>query len=119
MAPVPPRLPDRATAWGYALGNLVLPGMGTWASGRRAAGVAQLVVSQSGFVLMMSWGVWLTAVWIRTRELPTDVGPFFWLVVAGAVMFFGAWIWALLSSWQILRNPRAQEQRHNIERTDQ
>jgi hypothetical protein len=109
LAPVPPRLPDRATAWGYVLGNLVLPGMGTWAAGRRVAGIAQVVVSQAGFILMMSWGVWCIAVWTRTHELPTDLGPLIWLVLAGAVMFFGAWLWALVSSWQILRDTRPQQ----------
>jgi hypothetical protein len=106
LAPVPPRLPDRPAAWGYVLGNLILPGVGTWAAKRRIAGALQLVLSQTGFVLMMSWGVWCVAVWTRTRELPTELGPLIWLVLAGAGMFFGAWLWALASSWQILRDVR-------------
>jgi hypothetical protein len=102
LAPVPPRLPDRSAAWGHALGNLVLPGVGTWASGRRVAGLSQVIVSQTGFILMMSWGVWFITGWIHTREIPTELGPILWLVVPGAVMFFGAWLWALASSLQIL-----------------
>jgi hypothetical protein len=106
LGPVPPRLPDRRAAWGYALGNLVLPGVGTWASGRHLAGALQLILSQIGFILMMSWGVWFVAVWTRTHDLPTELGPLIWLVMVGAVLFFGAWLWALASSLQILRGAR-------------
>jgi hypothetical protein len=88
------------------LGNLVLPGLGTWASGRRMAGITQIVASQAGFILMMSWGIWFVAAWIHTHEFPTELGPILWLIVPGAVMFFGAWLWALVSSLQILRAAR-------------
>ena len=54
----------------------------------------------------MSWGVWCVAIWTRTQELPTELGPFFWPAAAGAILFVGAWFWALASSLQILREAR-------------
>lgn len=88
------------------LTNLVLPGLGTWAAGRRAAGIAQIVVSQGGFLLAMGWGVWCVAIWTRTGELPAELGPWFGPAMAGVALFFGAWLWALASSLQILRAAR-------------
>ena len=106
MPPVPPRLPDRATARGYVLANLVLPGLGTWAAERRIAGAAQVILSQGGFALAMIWGVWFVAGWIRTKEFPTGLGSFFWPAMVGLGMFFTGWVWAFVSSLQILREAR-------------
>jgi hypothetical protein len=89
-----------------ALGNLVLPGLGTLVSGRRVVGALQLILSQTGFVLAMSWGVWFVAVWIRSKELPTNLGPLSWSAVAGLILFFGGWLWAFVSSLQILAGAR-------------
>ncbi len=86
--------------------NLVLPGLGTWAAGRRAAGLAQIVVSQAGFIAAMVWAVWFVGVWMRTGELPIELGPYFWPAMAGVALFFVGWLWSLASSLQIVRAAR-------------
>ena len=108
-APVPPRLPKRATAWGCVLSNLVLPGLGTFAAGKRVAGLCQIVLSQTGFVLAMIWGVWFAVTFARTGELPPALGPYFWPAMVGLLLFFGAWGWALISSIQILHEARPHQ----------
>ena len=112
--PQPPKLSearklsqiDRSTAWGYVLGNLVLPGLGTLAARRRVAGALQLVVSQVGFVLMLLWSISFVRVWMQQKSLPEDFGPHFGLGLLGTALFFLAWIWSLASSAGILQESR-------------
>ena len=112
--PQPPKLSEvgktsgieRATAWGCILGNLVLPGVGTFLARRRIAGILQLVVSQTGFVMMMLWAFAYVRDWLRAGSLPEDFGTHFGLVLLGLAMFFFAWFWSLVSSLQILRDAR-------------
>lgn len=104
----PPRI-DRSTAWGYVLGNLVLPGLGTFIARRRLTGTLQLVVSQAGFVLMLFWSISFVRVWMQQRSLPDDLGPHFGLGLLGMALFFLAWIWSLASSAGILQDSRRSD----------
>jgi hypothetical protein len=83
----------------------MVPGLGTLITGRRS-GFVQVLVSQTGFGLTLIWGIWFATTWARTHELPTELGPFFKHGVAGALMFFAAWIWSLVSSLSILRRAK-------------
>ena len=96
----------RQKAWGFVLGNLVLPGLGTFAAGRRAEGLLQLVVSQTGFVLMMVWAASFVHMWVRLESLPEDFGPHSELCFLGLALFFLGWIWSLASSYGILQDSR-------------
>jgi hypothetical protein len=84
----------------------VLPGVGTFLARRRVAGVLQLVVSQTGFVLMMLWAVAYVRDWLRAGSPPEDFGTHFGLVLLGMALFFLAWFWSLASSVQILQESR-------------
>ena len=111
---LPPKISDqpahgarsRQAAWSFVLGNLVLPGLGTFGAGRRLEGVLQLVVSQSGFVLMVVWAVSFVRTWGRLGSLPEDFGPHAGLCALGLALFFLAWIWSLASSYGILQDSR-------------
>ena len=111
---LPPKILDQAAsggsarqaAWGFVLSNLVLPGLGTFAAGRRLEGALQLVVSQSGFVLMLVWTNSFVRTWKRLGSLPEDFGPHAGLCALGLAMFFLAWIWSLASSYGILQDSR-------------
>jgi hypothetical protein len=87
-------------------GNLVLPGVGTYVARRRISGVLQLIVSQTGFVLMLVWAVSYASRWIRQGSLPEDLGPGFWLGALGMILFLLAWFWSVASSIAILYNSR-------------
>lgn len=110
----PPRLvdvppsgrPARSQAWGCVLGNLVLPGLGTFIARRRVSGVLQLVVSQSGFVLMLLWAISYVLEWLKEGVLPTDLGPHGLIGLVGTALFLLAWIWSLASSVEILLSSR-------------
>ncbi len=115
MAPnLPPKIPEqpagggrgRQAAWGFVLGNLVLPGLGTFAARRRLEGALQLVVSQTGFGLMVVWTVSFVRTWMRQGSLPEDFGPHAGLCALGLALFFLAWIWSLASSYGILQDSR-------------
>ncbi len=98
--------PARSQAWGCVLGNLVLPGLGTFIARRRVSGLLQLVISQTGFLLMLLWAISYVVEWLRAGEMPTDLGAHFRLGLIGAAMFFLAWIWSLASSVDVLLSSR-------------
>ena len=93
MANVPPRLPDRSAARGYALTNLVLPGLGTWASHRRIAGTLQLLVSQTGFLLSVLWAILFVREWISQGSFPEDVTTHLSIGLIGVAWAVGFWFW--------------------------
>jgi hypothetical protein len=102
----PPRDPDRSKVWGCVLGNLVLPGLGTFVARRRISGTLQLVVSQGGFALMLVWAISFVRDWIRAGSLPQEITPQFKLGLVGCGLFLLAWIWSVASSIEILQDSR-------------
>ena len=97
---------DRSQAWGCVLGNLMLPGLGTFAARRRVSGVLQLLVSQIGFLLSLLWAILYVHEWLKQSEMPADLGPHFQLGLLGVALFLLAWIWSLASSVDILSRSR-------------
>lgn len=106
--PVAPRksaLSDLAK--GCALVNqCALPGLGTFAAGRRVAGIAQMTLALTGFALTMIWAWKFVRTWLATRQLPQEIDRSLLIGVLGAVLFLAAWCWALATSLQILRAAR-------------
>ena len=82
--------------------NLVLPGLGTFVARHRVAGALQLIISQTGFLLMLLWAISYAVSWMRQGNLPEDLGPSFRLGALGMVLFFLAWIWSVASSIEIV-----------------
>jgi hypothetical protein len=70
------------------------------------AGVLQLLVSQSGFVLTLVWAVSYVREWLKQGGIPEDLGTHFRLGLLGATLFMLAWIWSLASSVEILQSSR-------------
>jgi hypothetical protein len=91
-----------------ALNLLVLPGLGTLITGRRS-GWPQMMLSVVGFGLNCAWAVWFFAVLLRSEQLPEDLTAHIWVALSGVVIFLVAWLWALVSSLQILREARSHE----------
>ena len=93
----------RSKAWTCLFTNLlVLPGLGSLMA-RRWVGVPQTVVALIGFILFIVPVWWWFREVFRTLELPTDVGPRLWWVAGGIALMTGAWLWALLTSLDVLR----------------
>lgn len=112
-----PRRPlDYARAWGCLTSNLAIPGTGTLAAGRRS-GYGQGLLALAGFALTTVFGArfigWYFANFARLQEEWVD--PFaaageVWMAVRwallGMALFAVAWVWALASSFGILREAR-------------
>jgi hypothetical protein len=85
------------------LNLLVLPGLGTWVAGRRLSGTLQILMAVTGFGLAFAWFVQLITLYGRMDDFPDfSALPYRWLI-AGVVLFAGAWLWSLASSLAMLR----------------
>jgi hypothetical protein len=83
--------------------QLATPGLGSLMSGRWLAGIGQLVLAVSGFILVV---VWFFAVMIQYYGQVTGdtvVRPVGWIGETGAILFVAAWLWALVTSVSLLR----------------
>ena len=89
-----------------ALNLLCLPGLGSLLAGRRVSGVAQMLFALVGFALGLVWFVQLIALYAGQDEFPDLSALPFGALVTGVVLFAAAWLWALASSLQILRDAR-------------
>jgi len=110
---------SRQTAWGCLTTNLAVPGSGSLAAGRRV-GYAQLTLTAIGFGMTTMCGVpfiiWCLAHWDRLYGPKSDalgVVSETWHLLRWALLGIGlfllTWIWALLTSFQILRSARLAE----------
>jgi len=117
----PARPLNRAEAWGCLLANLALPGSGSLAAGR-VVGCFQFCLTALGLVVTLVTGfrfiLWWLSNWERLNQPSNDALASLlevWLAVrwplAGVAVFLLAFLWALLTSLQILsraaKNPEA------------
>jgi hypothetical protein len=107
--PQPTRKPASLSAARNAavVNQLATPGLGSLMAGRWIAGIGQLVLAVSGFVMVV---VWFFAVMIQyygqiTGDTP--VRPVGWIGETGAILFVAAWLWALVTSVSLLRVAQA------------
>lgn len=87
--------------------QLATPGLGSLMAGRWIAGIGQLVLAVSGFVMVV---VWFFAVMIQYYGQiagDTVVRPVGWIGEIGAILFVAAWLWALVTSVSLLRVAQA------------
>lgn len=104
---------DRSTAWGCFMGNLALPGSGSLLAGR-ISGYGQGLLALVGVGLTTVFGlrflVWGLTHWAQWQEADPDPAERLlelWLglrwTLLGMGVFAMSWLWALASSWGILR----------------
>ena len=109
---------SRETARGCLAANLGVPGAGTLAAGRRS-GYVQLALALAGIVLTLTCGARFIGWYIQDYsrlldpqlEDPVQVLLEVWLAVRwallGMALFAFAWLWALFSSFSILRRAKS------------
>jgi hypothetical protein len=105
----PPPLP--ASRRSKAKSNLYLnllatPGWGSYAAGWKVTGVLQILLAIAGVVLTLAWFISFLIEWSRDWVLPTDGGEYLRWALMGMGLFAAAWLWALATSLQILREAR-------------
>jgi hypothetical protein len=89
------------------INQLATPGLGSFMAGRRVAGTGQLLLAVAGFVLVIGWFGLVASNTYNLAVNDVEPKPAAWLGEAGGVTFLAAWLWALVTSFQILRS--AQE----------
>jgi len=89
------------------LNQLATPGLGSLLARRWVAGIGQLVLAVAGFVLICSW--FISVIIALYQQINSDAHPHTanWLGWTGAAAFGLAWLWALWTSFSLLRE--AQE----------
>ena len=99
------------TARNALLINLfVTPGMGSLMAGRILEGLGQVIVAVAGFTLVFVWFVNVMVQYygmINGQE--AQFQPRAWLGIAGIITFGVAWLWALATSINLMRETRRQE----------
>ena len=76
---------------------------------RYLAGAGQLLLALIGFCLVIAWFV--ARMLQLFRQINGDENPksVAWLGEAGALFFVAAWVWALFTSFSLLREAEANE----------
>jgi hypothetical protein len=101
---------SRAKARNCVLINqLATPGLGSCMAGRRVVGTVQLLLAIAGCVMIVGW---FGLVFRNTYNLyyyDAEPQPAAWLGEAGGLVFLASWLWALVTSFQILRSARQNE----------
>lgn len=113
----------RQTAQGCFASNLVMPGVGSLAGGRKV-GIAQLSLCGIGFILTLATGVrfifWALAHWSEFHDPNASADPMqplrdLWQharwPVLGMVLFAVAWFWALFTSRSLLAEAKLKDAR--------
>jgi hypothetical protein len=111
-APANPDASAQEIARGCLTANLMVPGMGSLAGGKKV-GWLQLILCFTGQTISLIFGVrliyWSLAHWSEfygpTAD-PVEAFPHLWLQarwpLLGIVLFAIAWLWALMISYRLL-----------------
>ena len=117
LGPKQPLSPQ--TAWGCLTTNLALPGFGSLAAGR-IAGYPQAALGLGGLALTIIFAARFFAWYLANSSRlsdgqgdPLSTLVELWLAVRlpllGLAIFLSGWLWALVTSVQILREARRRE----------
>ena len=79
------------------------PGLGSLVAGRRLAGVGQLIIAVAGFCLIIAWMVLNTLQLYNQAVRGAPPQPVGRVGIAGTLIFAASWLWAWVTSYQILR----------------
>ena len=107
---LPTRPVSRARAASCVLVNLAAtPGLGSLMAGRWGAGIGQLILAVTGFVLMMVWFFAVMYQYYGQIAGEVVVHPVGWIGITGLILFAVAWLWALVTSVGLWREAKASE----------
>lgn len=105
---------SKSTAFSYLITNLlVLPGLGSVMAGYKI-GYTQMVLALYGFLTVMYWLIWICFTiitkrsdlfihWMEHSYAELFDGPYTWMILTGFPAAVLSWIWALITSLQILK----------------
>lgn len=88
------------------INQLATPGLGSIMVGRWLAGVPQLLLALTGFCMFAAWFLLTLREAYRLSDFSGDPKSYTWLGISGAIVFAVAWLWALVTSLQVLKAAR-------------
>jgi len=96
------------------INQLATPGLGSLLAGRYLAGIGQLLLALAGFGMVVGWfGIVLLQLYsdLQGQAQPKPMG---WMGAAGALTFAASWLWALVTTFSILKEAREKDQDPNV-----
>ncbi len=91
------------------LNQLATPGLGSLMGGRWFAGAGQLLLALTGFTMVLAWFCLLALQIYREVSEDSSSQSVAWLGLAGGVTFAASWLWALVTSFDLMREARRIE----------
>lgn len=87
------------------------PGLGSLMGRRRMVGTGQLLLSATGFVLLLGW-MWqfFHGLYLQMLDQPVPSGSYGWMGNWGAIAFGAAWLWSLVTSLSLLQQAKMEAQ---------
>lgn len=98
------------------INQFAAPGLGSLLGGRLITGTSQLLVTVVGFTMVVVWFVKLMIFYYSLAAslygtAPDESFEGHWIGLFGAALFFLAWLWALFTSFSLLREARQRDRR--------
>lgn len=91
------------------MNQFATPGLGSLMGRRFIAGSGQLLMAVAGFGLFCAWffNVLREFYGLLSSDIEPKLRP--WLALSGIGLFAMAWLWALVTSFSLLREAKANE----------
>ena len=99
---------DRALSC-FLVNQFATPGLGSIMGRRLLPGIGQLAFAVMGFVLVLFWFFMTLVQYYNQINSDAPVKSYARFGEAGALVFAGAWVWALFTSFSLLRVAKAEE----------
>lgn len=97
------------------LNQFATPGLGSLMGRRFVAGGGQLLLAVAGFGLLSAWFVNVLRQFygLINGDLEPELHP--WLALSGIGLFAVAWLWALVTSFSLLREAKRNEREGKLD----
>jgi hypothetical protein len=104
----PPKILTQSRAiYCFVINQTATPGLGSLLGRRFVVGTFQLLLALAGFVLLMGWiGKHFWRSTLQAMGEPVATNSITWMAKWGALFFGAAWIWALFTSFSLLRQAK-------------
>ena len=83
--------------------QLATPGLGSLVAGRWLAGLGQLALSVTGFMMIAVWFFEIMSQYYGQISGGMQPHPVGWIGEWGAILFVVSWFWAAVTSFSLLR----------------
>jgi len=107
--PLPPNRRRNRAITALTLNIGFCPGLGTWISGQKILGGAQMIIAFAGFSLIVTWFVLLIGDTLREFQSQPARGGWSAFGWTGLALFALAWVWSLVSGLRIIKAAKTNQ----------